>query len=276
MMACSGTLIFQCIPIHAAWDFAARPTAKCFSKDAFSAIGLTNSCINVVTDFLFALLPVPIIVQLQVSFRTKITLCFILSLGYVACAAGIVKAVKQATFFSNPDPLWHNAFNVWNMIELCVGIVSASLPALRPIFSHLLASTKTVFTSGSRIPNHQPPNHRSSAYLRRSEKSQDMQLSDMQTLTGSSGTGVKRSVDEDILFPTDSKRYTVDVSAAQDSASDSWDDLHCAPRSPDARSPPPTHTFHQPSDSRIVKTTEITRRIDVTDATTYMRPGVRM
>jgi len=48
-MACNGTIIFNCIPIQAAWDTSLRPPpfgvgdAQCFSMDTFRNIGLTNS-----------------------------------------------------------------------------------------------------------------------------------------------------------------------------------------------------------------------------------------
>lgn len=47
-LACLGTLIFQCLPVSAAWDFIQRPppfgkgTAKCYSTPIFTAIGLFN------------------------------------------------------------------------------------------------------------------------------------------------------------------------------------------------------------------------------------------
>lgn len=149
-LTCLGTLIFQCTPIAAAWDFSirAKPSTDCFSNDTFTAIGLFNSIINCITDFLLAVVPIPLILKLQVNTRTKLSLALILSLGYFACAAGIVKAIKQHNFFQEKDPLWSNSFNVWNMIELCVGIIAASLPALRLLFAKILESSKHAF-SGS-------------------------------------------------------------------------------------------------------------------------------
>ena len=120
----------------------------------FSSIGLFNSIINICTDFLFALIPIPIIYKLQVNQRTKITLGFILSLGLVACASAIVKAHLQTTFLSNPDRYWDDGFMVWNMIELCLGIIAASLPSLKPLFKSVLESTRTALgLSGSRSKN---------------------------------------------------------------------------------------------------------------------------
>lgn len=114
MITCAGTLIWQCVPVRAAWDTKLRqqPGTRCWSTDTFTAIGLFNSSVNCITDFLFAFLPIPIIIKLQVNFRTKISLAVILSLGYVACSAGIVKAVKQYGFFKEKDPYWHNSVSV--------------------------------------------------------------------------------------------------------------------------------------------------------------------
>ncbi|KAI7090094.1 hypothetical protein KC356_g1820 [Hortaea werneckii] len=115
----------------------------------FSSIGLFNSIINILTDLVFAILPIPIIVKLKVNLRTKCILVFVLSLGFVACAAGIAKAQTQTTFMDNPDPYWHDRFMVWNMVELCLGILAASLPALKPLFSSILASSATMLGMSS-------------------------------------------------------------------------------------------------------------------------------
>lgn len=169
-------MIFNCIPISASWNYREPATAKCFSPSTFSALGLLNSVINICTDLLFALLPIPIIIKLQTNIRTKLVLGSILGLGLVACAAGIVKAYEQATWVSEPDPTWTYDFFVWNSLELYLGIIAASLPALKPLFSAMLQSTKntlgSVGRSGGRTSNHPstggPYNHRtlSSGYRR--------------------------------------------------------------------------------------------------------------
>lgn len=151
MIACAGTLIFSCTPVSASWNHSLQrlPSTRCFSAKTFSSIGLFNSIINILTDFIFAVLPIPIVVKLKVNLRTKCTLVFVLSLGFVACAAGIAKAQTQTTFMDNPDPYWHDGFMVWNMVELCLGILAASLPALKPLFSSILASSATMLGMSS-------------------------------------------------------------------------------------------------------------------------------
>ncbi|OAG02010.1 uncharacterized protein CC84DRAFT_1046309, partial [Paraphaeosphaeria sporulosa] len=139
-LVCAGTLIFQCFPVEAAWDSSLRPaplgtgSAHCFNNTTFRNLGLMNSLFNIITDVLFATLPIPLIWKLQINMRTKISLVVVLSLGWFACAAAIVKAAQQYTVLDDPDWTVHDSFNVWNYIELTVGIIAASLPALKPLF----------------------------------------------------------------------------------------------------------------------------------------------
>lgn len=235
-----GTLIFNCIPIAASWDFSlrAKPSTNCFSNDTFTAIGLYNSSINCATDFLFAILPIPIIIKLQVNRRTKITLACILSLGYFACAAGIVKAVKQHQFFDEPDPLWHNDFNVWNMIELCVGILAASLPTLRPLFKKILETTKTYITSSRDHSGNRTAISGSAGYRRQRDidEARDIKMDDWKDLSNSTGTAtfstVKTAVgtasDPDVRQGSTSKtaRHTLAMTDPRDPNDDgSWEDI---------------------------------------------------
>ncbi|KAK4946112.1 hypothetical protein LTR10_014914 [Elasticomyces elasticus] len=80
--------------------------------------------------------------------RTRVTLVFILSLGLFACVASIVKTVYQAHALLDPDWTFHDSFFMWNNIEFNVGILAASLPALRPLFTKLLGVTSR-FTSSN-------------------------------------------------------------------------------------------------------------------------------
>ncbi|KAM3425483.1 hypothetical protein BST61_g7429 [Cercospora zeina] len=239
LLACTGTLVFQCWPVTAVWNSTVRKTATCFSNDTFSAIGLTNSSINVATDFLLAALPIPVIMNLQVNKRSKFSLTFILSLGYFACVAGIIKAVKQSQWFGQPDPFWHDSFNVWNMIELCIGITAASLPALRPLFATILASTKDAisYTFGSKNPT----NSSAGGGFRSKNKTSDghdIALSDVKYLSASSKTEFmskshtnKVRLDENPLLIPGGKRDTVGVTATHDHSDDGdWEDVEMGTR----------------------------------------------
>ncbi|KAJ4300007.1 hypothetical protein N0V90_005255 [Kalmusia sp. IMI 367209] len=153
-IASAGTLIFQCVPVEAAWDSSLRPApvgtgdAHCFSNTTFRDLGLVNSIFKIVTDILFATLPIPLVWKLQINIRTKISLIVVLSLGWFACAAAIVKAAQQWTVLEDPEWTIHDSFNVWNYIELTIGIVAASLPALKPLFNWALNTARAISSGG--------------------------------------------------------------------------------------------------------------------------------
>lgn len=152
-LSCAGTLIFNCgTKPSANWDFSLRATgeAKCFSNTTFTNIGIFNSSVNIATDVLFAVLPIPIVWGLQTNLRTRLTLVFILGLGVFACVASIVKTVIQAGVLADPDWTYHDSFFMWNNIEFNIGILAATLPALRPLFVKLLGATQRFTSSASR------------------------------------------------------------------------------------------------------------------------------
>lgn len=151
-LACSSTLIFQCTPIAAAWDFRLRlsPGSHCFPTRTYTFIGLWNSIINIITDILFAVIPIPVVLKLKVNKRTKVTLIAVLSLGFVACVAGITKAHLQVSAISTPDAAFENSFQIWYMLELCLGILAASLPTLKPLFAAALDGTSSRLNTRSR------------------------------------------------------------------------------------------------------------------------------
>lgn len=101
-LACLGTIIFQCLPIKAIWEQELQPplgNARCYSNSVYRSISLFNGCmfsrieiltqiltsvaIHIFTDVLFASLPLPVILTLQINVRTKATLMAILSIGYL-------------------------------------------------------------------------------------------------------------------------------------------------------------------------------------------------
>jgi hypothetical protein len=72
--------LFQCIPVQAQWNYTIK-NAKCVSGPSFVAAAYSISVMTIVTDWLYALLPIPMIWSVQMSVQTKMTVAFILSLG---------------------------------------------------------------------------------------------------------------------------------------------------------------------------------------------------
>ncbi|KAF2822485.1 hypothetical protein CC86DRAFT_396723 [Ophiobolus disseminans] len=134
---------------RAAWDRRLRPppigtgNAKCFNSRTFTSIGLFNTSINAATDILLALLPVPLVWSLKLNLRARISLVLVLTLGLFAGIAGIVKSQKQKAALYNPDQYVYDSFTIWWIIEYNVGMIAASLPALKPLFRRALETARS-------------------------------------------------------------------------------------------------------------------------------------
>ncbi|KAL4758085.1 uncharacterized protein BDW70DRAFT_142395 [Aspergillus foveolatus] len=151
-IACMLTLILQCIPVEAAWDSAVRTQegTRCYSSATYLKIGKFNSAINIVTDFLYATLPVFMFYDIQVNRRTRASLMCILSLGYFACAAAIVKAVLQSRVYEETEPYRDATYHIWNSVELNVGIIAACFPTIKPLVKSIIGGTHSLTGYGSR------------------------------------------------------------------------------------------------------------------------------
>lgn len=112
--------------------------------------------ITIITDFVVAVFPIPLVWQLQLNLRAKMSLIFVLSLGIFAAIAAIVKAEIQKTIFQEPEPFIEDRFTLWRFIEFDVGIIAASLPALKPLFALFLGAARSLTSraqQGSDGPN---------------------------------------------------------------------------------------------------------------------------
>ncbi|KNG45398.1 hypothetical protein TW65_07930 [Stemphylium lycopersici] len=157
-----------CVPVEAAWDVRLRRppmgtgTARCLEDATFHDIGtfnggtrpqltspvkitlmLTPPVVHIITDFLLALIPVPLIWKLNMPLRTRMSLVVVLSLGIFAAIAGIVRQLSTADFLA-PEPWIHDTYGVWNFIELYVGMIAASLPAIKPLFNWFFNAARKI------------------------------------------------------------------------------------------------------------------------------------
>ncbi|KAH6667783.1 hypothetical protein B0J14DRAFT_489146 [Halenospora varia] len=133
------TLFVQCRPLTAVWDFTLRPTAKCWDAGLLQRLSYTNTSINIVTDFGFAALPIPMLWNVQINKRTKTALLALMALGVFAAIAGIMKLTTISSYGRSGDFLFDSAgLTIWTTTELNVGIIAGSIPCLKPLFKFML------------------------------------------------------------------------------------------------------------------------------------------
>lgn len=86
--------------------------------------------------------------NINVTWRTKCSLFFVLGLGCFATSCAIMRITFLGSYGVSGDPLWDTVdLATWSMVELNISIIAGSLPSLRPLFKKLLG---TVYGSGSR------------------------------------------------------------------------------------------------------------------------------
>lgn len=71
--------IFQCRPIQAAWDFTIE-RSKCYH---FVDFLYANSAVNIATDFVICLSPLPCFWKLRIPVRQKLVVSFLFCIGFL-------------------------------------------------------------------------------------------------------------------------------------------------------------------------------------------------
>ncbi|KAF9694315.1 hypothetical protein EKO04_007413 [Ascochyta lentis] len=216
-------IIFQCTPVAAGWDYTLRPptgNGKCYDATIFKNVGVFNSSVNIATDLLFALIPIPMVWKLQVNVQTRIGLAVILSLGLFASAVAIYKTPMQANFFKEQDWSGHGSwYYIWQQVEMNVGIIAANLPTLKPIFAnffgHMRTFTRGVRSTGSRSGPGLSAPFKSNGYFRQDDRNTNYTGSGgqasyaMRDVNQGTESGKKDSYDEILVLGKES--YGVDV-----------------------------------------------------------------
>jgi len=135
------TLLLQCTDIRALWDFSIP--MHCWGEDVLHGLSYSNLAVSLFTDLTFALfIPVPMLWNVNVNRRTRLSLFVALGLGTFACIAAFVKIPSLVNYGNTGDWLWDSRnITIWTIVECNIGIVAANLPTLRPLFKSILGTT---------------------------------------------------------------------------------------------------------------------------------------
>ncbi|KAK3936525.1 integral membrane protein [Diplogelasinospora grovesii] len=125
------TLSQVCIPARAFWEPENVPGGgKCMP---LVPVFFVPAVINMITDFIIFLMPLPAIRQLQLPLKQKIILSLILCLGLFTCVISIVRLSTLDAAATSSDSTWDNTeAALWSYLELTIAIIAACLPTLRP------------------------------------------------------------------------------------------------------------------------------------------------
>lgn len=145
--------LFQCRPIHAAYDDFNRDDAVCID---LVSLYLSSAPINVLTDLAILLLPIPILTSLRMEFRQKLILIATFITGGFVAIVDVVRivylqeALKQEVELdeaqrggtnssSVEDFSFHASFSLmWSAVEVNVGLICACILVLKPLVMRVM------------------------------------------------------------------------------------------------------------------------------------------
>ncbi|KAF2222000.1 hypothetical protein BDZ85DRAFT_185945, partial [Elsinoe ampelina] len=124
---CTLNNIFLCTPIKSYWTLSIA--GKCLSRPA---VWYSNAAINIATDIAIFVLPMPALYHLHLPMKQKLALMAIFALGAFVVLVSILRLPELHMLVASHDPLYDGAaIAYWSNVELCVGVICASLPTLR-------------------------------------------------------------------------------------------------------------------------------------------------
>lgn len=148
--------VFQCTPISALFQSTTPDNASCTD---ILTIYLASIPLNIITDFALLFLPMPILTSMRLPSKQKIILVVTFSVGLLAIVVDIVRIsylqgasqMRLAEIQNNTaepgdlrtaestDSSFYLAFSfMWSAVEVAIGIIVASVPALKPLVARFL------------------------------------------------------------------------------------------------------------------------------------------
>ncbi|RMZ71660.1 integral membrane [Pyrenophora seminiperda CCB06] len=141
-------VIFNCIPVHAAWDITVTG-AKCIP---IRSIYLGGSVTNVVLDLFIVMLPIPHVWRLHAPLAQRIVLAGMFALGTFIAVVSLVRLIifLQIPIATQGDVTYNfREIIVWSIVEINIGLTCACLPSLKPAFQ-MIGLNKLFSFSSSR------------------------------------------------------------------------------------------------------------------------------
>ncbi|KAL8693457.1 MAG: hypothetical protein Q9218_001728 [Villophora microphyllina] len=127
---------WQCTPHHKLWI----PSTPGHCRDEH-ARGVYSGSINVVSDFMILLLPIPVIVRLQMPSVKKVRPLVVFGVGLFACIAAVVRLVYSTQLEPDGDSRSYqlniDKEGLWAFAEIAIGIIVGCMPHVHKFFRHI-------------------------------------------------------------------------------------------------------------------------------------------
>ncbi|KAK3318099.1 hypothetical protein B0H66DRAFT_225224 [Apodospora peruviana] len=122
----------QCVPVARAYD----PTVGGYCIH-YGQLSLVVGICNVITDFVIVLMPIPIVMNMRMSHRKKITIITIFAAGCSAVIVSIIRLVYSLEVGTIDGSWTAIPAGYTGALELTVGFLVVSIPAYRMLYKRI-------------------------------------------------------------------------------------------------------------------------------------------
>ncbi|KAF5694875.1 integral membrane protein [Fusarium denticulatum] len=178
--------IFQCTPIRWNWDRFGGEDVDFWCMD-LNKLQWSINITNIIFDIVVLVLPIPLIWKTKSTFRRKLGIVLMFSLGVVVLVASCLKMRYNVLYGHSNNITWdYMDLMVWAGIESSVSIAAPCLPTVR-LFLHKVfpSSFGRIFAFGSHV-------ERTLDQEIKEEEEEVAQWAADVEMTGISGVGVAR------------------------------------------------------------------------------------
>ncbi|KAH6654728.1 hypothetical protein BKA67DRAFT_507252, partial [Truncatella angustata] len=137
----------KCTPTERVFDSSVPGT--CWDRTSLLKYQLFSAYYSSLLDFVLAFLPWKILMGMVMLRREKIGVAIAMSLGAIAGATGIVKAVLVVNMTSTDITYDRVDLTIWTLTEPAATIMAACIPVLRMLYKELKSSHGSYFRSRS-------------------------------------------------------------------------------------------------------------------------------
>jgi len=123
--------IFLCKPVAYWWNKSLD--GHCLDE---RSVWLSNSIVNMATDIIIVIIPIPVVSRLCISLKQKMSLTLLFVLGGFGCITSGLRVRSVVVIAQSEDVTWDNApAAIWSSIEVNVAIICACLATLKPLLT---------------------------------------------------------------------------------------------------------------------------------------------
>ncbi|KAK2049400.1 hypothetical protein LZ31DRAFT_457227 [Colletotrichum somersetense] len=137
--ACQVTTFSECDPFHLYWQVIPDPGSCAKAQLQLLVVGV----LNIVTDFMLLVLPLPLVFSLKTPWKRKAQLCTLFTLGIFIIAITVIRLPINV---SNKDSQVNRT--TWASIELLTAAIVVNAPTLYGLWNKIKKAKSTFKTYG--------------------------------------------------------------------------------------------------------------------------------